>query len=446
MKSQIKKKGTPGFILGLCFLTMLGDGFDLTIYGATLPSLMHQFGTNRQALANIHSATLAAMMVGFIISGPVADRIGRRIPIISGLLMFSLLNGACALATSLSMFGALRIASGIFLGSVMPSVISLVAEFAPRERRQSYNGIALLGYPFGSIVVTIIALSVLPKASELAVAAAAGVPLGNWRVVYGFAALFLLIVPIMIFRLPESPGFLMAKGREEEALRIVHEWGVNPDDVYAEKKLSDDAGAGGYKMVLSRKYIVATIIFTLVVFCQQVLTYGPNTWLPAMTAEMGFVGMQGTWALLCMSFGAVVGTYLGSRIADQGSGTRTIIPYFLLASMSLIVLAFGRELGAAAIFIAAFFAGFSITGSTALMYGIIASHYPVSSRGSAIGFCVGVARFGGLLGPQIGALFLAAKAGLLAFMTLALAGAILVTILRIHEGHRPPALGPRQGA
>ncbi|MFT3660733.1 MAG: MFS transporter [Gordonia sp. (in: high G+C Gram-positive bacteria)] len=430
------RKGGPGFVLALCFFAMLGDGFDLTIYGSTLPSLMHQFGTDKQTLANIHSATLAAMMVGFILAGPIADRIGRRLPIIVGTLLFSLFNGACLFADSLGTFGTFRILSGIFLGTVVPSVIALVAEFAPAGKRQVFNGIAMIGYPVGGILVTAISLTVLPTAAELTAAAEAGSPLENWRLVYGFAAIFLVLVPIMIWRLPESPGYLMATGREEESLVVIREWGVDPGVVYADKKAADDAGAGGYRLLLSNRYVVATIIFTLVVFCQQVLTYGPNTWLPAMTAAMGFAGMQGTWALLCMSFGSVVGTYIGARIADKGGATRTIIPYFVLCAISLTALAYGEAIGAVGIFVAAFLTGFSVTGSTALMYGIIAAYYPVSSRGSAVGFCVGIARCGGILGPQIGAVFVSPRAGLLAFMVLAILGAALVAVLRAYQSRR----------
>jgi AAHS family benzoate transporter-like MFS transporter len=416
---------------------MLADGFDLTIYGATLPSLIYQFDTDKQTLANIHSVTLAALMVGFLLAGPLADRVGRRRPILVGTLAFSLLNGACLTAGSLTVFGGLRILSGLFLGAVVPSVIALVAEFAPRGRRQLYNGIAMIGYPVGGILVTAVALNVLPSAGALKEAFGAGQPLESWRWLYAIAGLFLLLIPVMYFRLPESPGYLLTRGREKEATRIIVEWGADSSEVYADKRASDDAGRGGFRLILSNRYVVATVIFTLVVFCQQVLTYGPNTWLPAMTAAMGFEGMQGTWALLIMSFGSVVGTYIGARIADRGGATKTIVPYLLLAAVSLTALAFGTTIGAVGIFVAAFFTGFSVTGSTALMYGIIASYYPVSSRGSGIGFCVGVARFGGILGPQIGAIFASPRVGLLVFMSLALIGALLVVALRMYQaGHR----------
>lgn len=427
------QKGSPRLILALCFLTMLADGFDLIIYGATLPSLMAQFGQSKSALANVHSVTLAALMIGFLVAGPLADRIGRRTPIIIGTLAFSLLNGACAVATSFALFATFRISSGLFLGAVVPSVIALVSEYAPRGKRQLYNGTAMIGYPVGGILVTAVALTVLPTAAEIANAAT---PLGNWRWTYAAAGLFLILVPIMFFKLPESPGYLIAKGRNSEALRIADNWGVDRETLLAQKAASDEAGTGGYRLILSKNYLVATIIFTAVVFCSQVLTYGPNTWLPSMTAEMGFVGTQGTWALMMLSIGAIPGTIIGSRIADGSSANRTIILYYLLGAASLLALAFGTELGTVGIFIASFFTGFSVTGATSMMYGVIANHYPVSSRGSAVGFCVGVARFGGILGPQIGAIFVSPQTGLLAFMSLAILGAVLVGVLRTYEARK----------
>jgi AAHS family benzoate transporter-like MFS transporter len=413
----------PTLVLALCFATILADGYDLIVYGATLPSLMHQWGLEKSALANVHSMTLCGLMVGFLVAGPLADRVGRRVVMLAGVTWFSLLCLVCAFAPNFTVFGVGRILSGIGLGAVVPAAVALASEFAPDRRRQLFNGLTLTGYPIGGVLATVAALIVLPGADVLANATP---PSEHWRVLYGLGGALIILVPILYFALPESPSFLAARGRAEEARAIAARFGttLSTNDIRPA-----DKAHGGVRLLLSSRYLPATMIFTAVMFCCQILVYGPNTWLPSMTKEMGFGGAQGTLALMMLQFGAVVGTIVGALLVDRGGATRTIVPYFLLGAVSMLTLAFGTELGAAGLFVAAFAAGIGTVGTSTLMYGVIAAHYPTASRGSAIGFCLGIGRFGAILGPQVGALFATPRAGLLAFMVPALVGAVLVLVL-----------------
>ncbi|MET9327666.1 MFS transporter [Tsukamurella sp. NPDC003166] len=432
-------------VLAFCFLTILADGFDLIIYGATLPSLMAQWGLSKSALANVHSATLAALMVGFLVAGPLADRFGRRVVMLGGSTWFSIMCTACALAPNFASFGFFRIAAGIGLGAVVPSAVALTAEFAPRKNRQLFNGITLTGYPAGGIITALAALAILPSAAAIKAAAKAGAPAEDWRILYGIAAAFLVVVPLMYFLLPESPSYLLHRGRKEEAETIARTYRLDFETLQDEQRAHEAAdNRSGYRLVLSRRFLVSTIIFTIIMFCTQVLVYGPNTWLPSMISSMGFGGTQGTMALLMLQIGAAVGTIIGAILVDRGGATKTIVPYFVLGAASLLFLAYGEDIGAVGIFVGAFFAGVGTVGTSTLMYGVIAAHYPTAARSSAIGFTLGLGRFGAILAPQIGAIFATARDGLIAFMVPALIGAVLVLLLAVTSRASGPAARPEQ--
>lgn len=105
------------------------------------------------------------LMVGFLLAGPITDRIGRRNVMMVGVLWFSAGSAACALAQSPEFFGFARFLTGIGLGGVVPSAVALTIEFAPKGRRQLYNGLMLTGYSVGGIISALAAIALLPEHS-----------------------------------------------------------------------------------------------------------------------------------------------------------------------------------------------------------------------------------------------------------------------------------------
>ncbi|NMO03093.1 aromatic acid/H+ symport family MFS transporter [Gordonia sp. TBRC 11910] len=403
-------------VVALCFLTIVADGYDLIVYGSTLPKIMEEphWGLTHDTAGFIGSITLVGLMVGFVIAGPLADRIGRRRIIMFGAALFSLGSLVCAVAPNVEAFGAARFVTGIGLGGVVPSAVALTAEFAPANRRQLYNGLMLTGYSFGGIISALAAMLFLPHSS--------------WRVLFGIAGAFVLIVPVMYFWLPESASYLAT--RRDRA-----------NSTQSGRDIDRSSRGRGYRELLTPKFLAPITMFVLIAFCVNLVVYGLNTWLPQIMRESGYALGSSISFLLVLQIGAVIGMVAGSWLADKyGSGV-VMVPFLIIGAASLIVLS--RPIDYAWLMIAVAGAGLGTIGTMTLTYGYVAAYFPVSCRGSAVGFAMGIGRAGAILGPMIGGWILSSSLGhewsFYAFAIPALAAAGVVAVLaRLRAGAGEP--------
>ncbi|MFT3814893.1 MAG: aromatic acid/H+ symport family MFS transporter [Acidovorax sp.] len=388
------------FVVFLCFLTIVADGYDLIVYGATVPSLLAEPGWHMTpaTAGMVGSWTLAGLMTGFLLAGWLTDRLGRRNLIMLGVLWFSVGCATCALATSPQFLGIARFFSGIGLGGVVPCAVALTAEYAPRNRRQLYNGFMLTGYAAGGIVSALFALAMLPEHS--------------WRWLYAFGGLYVLILPIMYFGLPESVGYLVGRGRTAEAGKLAGHYGIDFAAVqqeHAEHARQAEHRSEGYRLLFSDRFRTAAILFIIVMFFTQLVIYGLNTWLPQLMRNAGYPLGSSLQFMLVLQLGAVVGTLVGATLADRWGPKRVTVPVFLIGAVSLLALS--QKPDFAWLMVAVFGAGVGTIGSSTLVYGYIAAHFPVACRGSAVGASLGLGRLGAILGPMMGGWIIGAGFG-----------------------------------
>lgn len=100
-------------VLAICGITVISDGYDVIIYGAVVPSLLHEpgWGLTPAGVGLIGSFGLVGMLIGSTSVGTLTDTLGRRKTLIGCLAWFSVMTGLCSMATSPEMFGLLRFAA-----------------------------------------------------------------------------------------------------------------------------------------------------------------------------------------------------------------------------------------------------------------------------------------------------------------------------------------------
>ncbi|MDQ4116572.1 MAG: MFS transporter [Actinomycetota bacterium] len=418
-------------VLALCLAVVVLDGFDLVIYGTVLPELLRYepWAMSPATGGAIASYALLGLLLGALLSGPVTDRFGRRRPIIALTLLFSGLTLLCAFSTGVAMFGVLRFLVGLALGGALPLTVALSLEFAPPGRRNFYSAVNQMGYGIGAILVTLSGILVLPWLGFRALFVIAGV-------------LGLLLVPVLARMLPESAEFLAATGRTEQAARTRERYGLAAPTGGVVR--AEDAGSRrtALRLMGSAGYRRATVALPVAGFFGFLLAYGMSTWLPQLLRQSGY-GLGSALALLmAANIGNIIGNVVLSRVADRVGARPTIAVAF--GGAAVCVAALGLGLPGTVTYLLILAAGFGALTAQALMFGLAGTFYPAAVRGTALGWCMGLSRVGGIAGPLLGGLLVGAGLGPAWSYGAFAAAALLACLVTLLVPRTPPGAAERE--
>ncbi|MDX2604965.1 aromatic acid/H+ symport family MFS transporter [Streptomyces caniscabiei] len=425
-------------VLAICGLAIVADGYDVVIYGAVIPSLLHEggWGLTPAGAGLIGSFALIGMLIGATTVGTLTDTLGRRKTLIACLTWFSVMTGLCATATSPELFGFFRFLAGLGLGGVLPTASALSGEYSHPKTRNLVFAIIFSGFPVGGIIAALVGMSVIPQ--------------------YGWQAMFLLgllplilVVPVALKFLPESITFLRAKGRHAEAEKTARRWNIDLEEAPQEattsaQSPSDAAGRDGMspvKALFSRDYVAATLCFLAMSCLCLFMIYGYNTWLPEIMRRAGYSSGSALGFLLMFNLGAVVGQLLISFAADRLGSKPIIVTTYLLAGAAVILLSL--RLPTVVLYAAVAMGGVGAMGTQTFLLAHVSKHYPVRMGATALGWALGFGRIGSMLAPPLlGLIIWAGLAYQWNFYALAvpgLIGAVLIGLVPRAPGDAAPA-------
>lgn len=418
-------------VLVLCFVTIVFDGYDLVVYGSTVPTLIAYEGWDLDtgSAGLIGSLALVGMLLGTLSVGLITDRFGRRRIMIGSIAWFSVCMLATAFAPNEVVFGVLRFLTGIGLGGVVPTCIALTVEFAPKGRRQIANAVMFSGYSVGGVSAALLAIALLPET--------------DFRVLYALGALPLItLLPIVVRYLPESVSYLAATGREAEARDVAAQHGLVYDDVVAPvpaaAALDTAPPVSSMRELFTPRWRRSTLLFAAANFCGLLLVYGLNTWLPQIMRSAGFALGSSLAFLLVLNLGAIVGAISASFVADRIGVQKVVTASFLIACVAIFLISL--NLPAGLLFLLVAVAGLGSVGTQILVGGFCATHYPQKLNATALAWSLGVGRIGAICGPLLGGLIAGWAFGyqvnFYAFAAVAVLGAAVVASVRTQVRRR----------
>lgn len=408
----------------LLWIAVLLDGFDLVVIGAVLPSMIEDpsWQVTPGEATQIVTAGLIGMTLGALAIGTLTDKLGRRWVMIVAVLAFSLLTLGMGFANSVWMLIILRFLAGVGLGGCLPTAISMVTEFRGRSKAGSSTTTVMTGYHVGAVLTALLAIFMIPDF--------------GWHSLFIVGAIpGLILAPIMYFLLPESPQYLLAKGRVEEAEAIASEYGMELNDELdrnAAKAAQADKQRGSLSSLLAPKYRRNSLAVWATSFMGLLLVYGLNTWLPQIMRAADYDLGNSLGFLLVLNVGAVVGLIIAGRISDKHSPRKTGILWFLASALFLALMAI--KLPLIALYAIVFITGVFVFSSQNLVYAFVGENHPSNMRATAMGFSAGIGRLGAISGPMLGGLLiglgLAHPWGFFAYAAVGLAGALIFSLTR----------------
>jgi len=292
-------------IIGVGFLFTFFDIFDITVsFIQTCTQIVSTCNPGNAAtyLGLPVELNLAGYVVGALILSPLADRFGRREMLLFTMLLTGIGSFITIFSSSYGFFIIARLITGLGIGADLALVNTYINEVAPSSGRARYTSLIFVMSAFGAFfgiwlgLILTTPAAPFPSGLPFAIATVSGPQfLGNgWRYMYAIGTLLALAGVLLRFQLPESPRWLISRGRTEEADRI-----VTSMEERARRKVAElpppaaalPVQAGSTRVPYAeifgnRLYIQRTVFLVIVWFLGYVTVYAIAQGLTSLLAEM----------------------------------------------------------------------------------------------------------------------------------------------------------------
>jgi SHS family lactate transporter-like MFS transporter len=348
MTTYLPKKGSHHALLA-GFLGWTLDAFDFFVIVFLYDTLSQQFGVSKKAIIFTTTATLALRPVGAFIFGLLADRFGRRIPLMANVIYFSIIELACGFAPNYTVFLILRALFGIGMGGEWGVGASLAMEAAPTRWRGILSGILQSGYSIGYLLAAVATRFVLPA--------------WGWRPMFWLGALPALLALYIRTQVPESEAWKQHReGSMGDVLRAV---------------------AVNYK-----RFLYLVVLMTFMMF----LSHGTQDLYPDFLKEIHKVTPSGVANIaMIYNVGAVIGAVIFGTLSQSLGRRKGMMAALALCLLVMPFWAFGGSVPV--LIVAMVFMQMGVQGA----WGVIPVHLNELAADAARGLMPGMAYQLGIL-------------------------------------------------
>jgi len=398
-------------VLIWCLIIIIFDGYDLVIYGVALPLLMQQWSLTAVQAGLLASAALFGMMFGAMIFGTLSDKLGRKKTIMICVTLFSGFTFLGAFASNPVEFAILRFIAGLGIGGVMPNVVALMTEYAPKKIRSTLVALMFSGYAIGGMSSALLGAWLVKDM--------------GWQIMFLIAGIPLLLLPVIWKFLPESLAFLVKSNHHDQAKMIVTKIAPETELTSNTQLILNESTTteAPVRALFQQGRTFSTFMFWIAFFMCLLMVYALGSWLPKLMLQAGYSLGASMLFLFALNIGGMVGAIGGGALADKFHLKPVITSMFVIGAAALILLGFNSPQFILYSLIA--IAGAATIGSQILLYTFVAQFYPTALRSTGMGWASGIGRIGAIIGPVLtGALLTFELPHQMNFLAIAIPGII----------------------
>ena len=358
---------------------------DVLVISYTAPVIASSWNISFETLGIVFSSGVFGMAIGALSLAPYADKIGRKKIILVSAIIISIGIFLTGFSENIYHLIFLRFLSGIGIGTMLASTVSLVSEYTPNRSRDFWVSFILAGYPVGAILAGYLSNYILKYYS--------------WEYVYIIFGLFsIFFIPIIYFFLLESIDFLIKNQPRNSLSRInlimkklnFSKIQLLPSKIIESNKIP-------VNRLFKTKYIGSTIKLWTAFFFSFACLYFLISWIPKMVTELGLSLELGIYSGTVFNIGAFFGIVTQGYFSSK-FGLKKIISIFLILT-SIIMTQIHYFFGSDLMLLIFGFLGFTIQGGFVGLYSVAARIYPTEFRTTGVGWGIGAGRLGAVIGP-----------------------------------------------
>ena len=372
------------------------DAFDALAIAFVAPALAALWHLSPQAIGILVSGGFIGQVIGGCLFGWLAERYGRLRALTWAIGVLSVFSLACAFASSFGSLYALRFIQGLGLGGELPVAITYINEFAKAERRGFFVLIYQSIFPVGIIAVSLSAVWIVPHL--------------GWQWMFIIGALPGIIAVMLLRVLPESPRWLVSRGRLAEADRVLAgiEAAVSDGGRRVLPAPRTDvppvaAVRASWRDLFAGIYLRRTVTVLIMGFISSFVGFGITIWLPTIYRTVFKLPvaqslMLSVWSNVALLLGVLTCTFVIDRIGRRVAFTAG---FFFSALPLLAVWAMGSGITVTALVVLATIASYFAAQLQLGMSLYPTEIYPTRIRALGAGITGSSTRAGSIVGPPL---------------------------------------------
>lgn len=395
-------KSNIAYVIFLSLVAALGGilfGYDTAVISGTTADVTLQFGLSEMSKGWYVGCALVGSIIGVAVAGVMSDWLGRKLTLLIAAVLFSVSAIGCCLCAGFNDLVIYRIIGGLGIGIV--SIVSpmYISEISPARIRGTMVSLYQLAVTMGLLLAYLVNYVILSN-SDTAVYGSAFLQKimssEMWRGMLGSESIVTVLFFVIAFFIPESPRWLIVRGRDDAAMRVFRRLKTTEDGATAEflltKSSLDGETKSEWKALLEPGIRKAVLLGSAIAILGQfmgvnaVLYYGPDIF-----ADAGLASRDSSLSTVLVGLVNMLTTVLAVFIIDK-VGRKKLI-YFGVSSMIVCLVLiglyflFGATLGISPVFLLVFFLLYIFSQAisiSAVVFVLLSEMYPNRVRGIAM--------------------------------------------------------------